>query len=139
MTSMKVSWCAPSASPIKLLITSCKQEVRMSRLQISAAAYAVTGGGSAKDSVSLLCNEQQVFRHHNSVPSMSSSLCRESEDVSRPRPRMFYLSRKEWVQFTYPPMWACFPWSMYRHMVHERSSVSHVSSLRQTQVGEGLL
>ena len=33
----------------------------MSRRQTFAAACAVTGGVSAKDSVTLLCNEQQVF------------------------------------------------------------------------------
>ena len=40
----------------------------MSRLRIFAVAYAVTSGGSAKDSVTLQCNEQQVFCQDKLVP-----------------------------------------------------------------------
>jgi hypothetical protein len=70
----------------------------MSRLQISVAAYVVTGGDSAKDSVTILCNEQQVFiSSFEFVPSLSSPLRRCPEDVPRPRTRVFNLSREKWI------------------------------------------
>ena len=58
----------------------------MSQRQTFVAVYVDTGGGSAKDSMTLLCNEQEVLLHDRFVPSLSSPVRRYLEDVSRPCP-----------------------------------------------------